>query len=88
MKYFVYMIPFFVFGCSSKVSSISSVQPMQPNASLEQSDQCGWIQVNETVSEMFSSVTRQYDKQLYYCCPGSKESPKPMCYQTQWVVPK
>ncbi len=81
------------FGCVSKVSNISPIQPMQPPASTDQIDQCGWVQVNEVVkTSLFvvpiSTESRSYHNQLYYCCPGPKKNPAPMCYQAQWAKTK
>lgn len=79
-------------GCSTKkVSTITSVQPKQPNASIEQENQCGWVQVNEVQTKSILNIPisltpRQFDRQLYYCCPGPKDKPEPVCYQSKWVV--
>ena len=51
---------------------------------------CGWMLVDEKSKVKFAGITinkseRQFDKTLYYCCPGANEA-DPICYQTQWVV--
>ena len=91
-RMYVFLASAILLGCSTKrVSTIGSVQPQQPNATLEASDQCGWVQVNEVLTKSvlglpISSTPRQFTKQLYYCCPGPKESPAPSCYQAEWLI--
>ena len=76
-------------GCAKQTSSFSPVQPQSASPSVEVENQCGWVSVKETIPiGLFFFKTRQFTEQLYYCCPGEKESPKPMCYQATWVEPK
>ena len=49
---------------------------------------CGWVTVGETeVSKIFGitlqSKVRQFDRSLFYCCPGDDKI-NPGCYQADW----
>ncbi len=49
---------------------------------------CGWVAVDETVRVKFfglvvSQDVRQFERSLFYCCPGETE-PEPRCYQADW----
>jgi hypothetical protein len=71
-------------GCVKQVSTYKgSVDVNNPDSG------CGWVGVDQVVSTTIlglpiSSTTRQFDKGLFYCCPG-KEFDEPVCYQAEWM---
>ena len=77
-------------GCTTHKSSINNitVNPGEFTAPVQQQG-CGWVTVDEEFATgilmlKFGATSRQYNKSLYYCCPGAN-NPEPICYQSQWV---
>ena len=77
-------------SCTTHKSKISNHKlEAAPHEVPVQQAGCGWVTVDESLSAKFlmlklGGTTRQYNKSLYYCCPGHR-NPEPICYQTQWV---
>ena len=80
----------FLLAACGKTSGLTPVapKPITTPGEYVAKESCGWLEVQETTKVLFSTSTRQYDRQLYYCCSGPSKSPKPVCYQARWVHPK
>jgi len=71
----------------------SAITPMYigsatgPNASSPSGpggEQCGWVEVSEERKQLFSSIVRQFDDSLFYCCPGD-DGKTPECREAKWM---
>ena len=89
-KLLPFALVFLTVGCSTHKSKLKNHKLDTPPYELpSQQSGCGWVTVDETMSTKFlmlnlGTTSRQYNKSLYYCCPGESK-PEPICYQTQWV---
>ena len=90
MKHIMLILMTFALGCTAHKSKMNTFKlDIEPFAAPAPQTGCGWVTVDETYSTKFlglklGSTSRQYNKSLYYCCPGESQ-PEPICYQTQWV---
>ena len=90
MKYTLLLLLGLSIGCTTHNSKIKTFKlDIEAYETPVEQVGCGWTIVDETYkTKIFglkvSSTPRQYNKSLYYCCPG-KTDPEPICYQTQWV---
>ena len=90
MKKLLFLLSLLMVACTSHNSKIDNFKVNQGEFTVPvQQEGCGWILVDETFATQFlgfkmGATSRQYNKSLYYCCPGDS-NPEPICYQSQWV---
>jgi len=90
MNKLITLIGALMVGCTTHTSKVENfdLKTADFTPPVEQVG-CGWTIVDESLETKFlmldlGKTTRQYNKSLYYCCPG-KSNPEPICYQSQWV---
>ncbi len=84
-------------GCAVRSSSFSPLPvvvaenvPLHSAGLPESQVGCGWVVVQEKTVTRFmgmplGSDVRQFEKSLFYCCPG-ESTPDPRCYQAVWYA--
>lgn len=91
MKTYCALSFFLLSVCLSGCKHTSSLTPMYlsgPEGSGSENaaamSECGWVQVSESKTKLFSSTVRQFDDALFYCCP-TEEGKAPECREAKWL---